>query len=175
VTPRGRAKGDLLPDDLVEVDLEGRAVRGGGQPSTELPMHLVIFHGRADVEAVVHAHPPTATGFATAGLGLHCDCIPELLATVGEVPLVPYAASGTPELGDRLRPYLTSHDALLLANHGVVTMGATLDDAHHRMESVEQAAKILFTARMLGGPVRLDASEVARLAAARDATRRRTP
>ncbi len=175
VTPRGRAKGDLVPDDLIEVDLEGRPIRGGGQPSTELLMHLAIFQVRADVQAVVHAHPPTATGFATAGLSVNCDCVPELLATLGEVPLVPYGMSGTPELSEQMRPFILRHEALLLANHGCVTMGVTLEQAHQRMESVEQAAKILFTARMLGGPIRLDADEVARLAAARDATRRRTP
>jgi L-fuculose-phosphate aldolase len=175
VTPRGRAKGDLVPDDLIEVDLDGRPVRGGGQPSTELLMHLAIFQMRADVQAVVHAHPPTATGFATAGLSVNCDCIPELLATLGEVPLVPYGMSGTPELSEQMRPYIMANDALLLANHGCVTMGVTLEQAHQRMESVEQAAKILFTARMLGGPVRLDETEVARLEAAREATRRRSP
>lgn len=174
VTPRGRAKGDLVPDDLVEVDLEGRAVRGGGEPSTELLMHLSIFRARPDVQAVVHAHPPTATGFATAGLSVNCDCVPELLATIGEVPLVPYGMSGTDELSAQILPFLERHDALLLANHGVVTMGRTLEQAHQRMESVEQAARILFTARMLGGPVRLDAVDVARLAAARDATRGRS-
>jgi len=175
VTPRGRAKGDLVPDDLVEVDLEGRPLRGGGEPSTELLMHLTIFRARADVQAVVHAHPPTATGFATAGLGIDCDCIPELLATLGEVPVVPYGMSGTTELSAAMMPFVSGHDALLLANHGVVTMGGTLEQAHQRMESVEQAARILFTARMLGGPVRLGAGDVARLAAARDASSGRTP
>ena len=85
VTPRGRAKGDLVPDELIETDLQGRPSwspgRGAG-PSTELLMHLAIFRSRPDVAAVVHAHPPTATGFATAGLGLDCDCIPELMASV---------------------------------------------------------------------------------------------
>lgn len=175
VTPRGRAKGDLAPDDLIEVDLEGRKLRGNGEPSTELLMHLAVFQARPDVQAVVHAHPPTATGFATAGLSVNCDCVPELLATLGEVPLVPYGMSGTADLSAQMRPYLVGHDALLLANHGCVTMGQTLEQAHQRMESVEQAAKILFTARMLGGPVRLDAGEIARLAAARDATRGGTP
>ena len=174
VTPRGRSKGDLAPDDLIETDLDGRPLRGG-QPSTELLMHLAIFRARADVRAVVHAHPPTATGFATAGLSVNCDCVPELLATLGEVPLVPYGMSGTPELSAQMAPYLQGCDALLLANHGAVTMGGTLEQAHLRMESLEQAAKILFTARMLGGPVRLDEQEVARLAAARDAIRTRTP
>ena len=174
VTPRGRAKGDLAPEDLVETDLQGVSVRGGNAPSTELLMHLTIFQVRADVGAVVHAHPPTATGFATAGLSVNCDCVPELLATLGEIPLVPYGMSGTEELSAQMRPYVSRNDALLLANHGAVTMGATLEQAHLRMESVEQAAKILFVARMLGGPVRLEADDVGRLLAARDASRGRS-
>ena len=171
VTPRGRSKADLVPDDLVEVGLDGTPVRGGNAASTELRMHLTIFQVRPDVQAVVHAHPPTATGFATAGQSLNCECIPELLATVGQVPLVPYGMTGTDELSEQMRPFLAEHDALLLANHGAVTMGGTLEQAHLRMESVEQAAKILLTARILGGPVRLDAGDVGRLLAARDASR----
>jgi L-fuculose-phosphate aldolase len=174
VTPRGLAKGGLVPDDLIEVDLDGRVIRGAGAPSTELRMHLAIFQARADVQAVVHAHPPTATGFATAGQGLDCDCVPELLATLGRVPTVPYGMSGTSELTERMQPFLPDHDALLLANHGAVTMGTTLEQAHLRMESLEQAAKILLTARLLGGPIRLGADDVGRLLAARDASRGRS-
>ena len=173
VTPRGRSKGTLVPDELVEVDLDGRPLRGG-EASTELLMHLAIFRARPDVQAVVHAHPPTATGFATAGLGLDCDCVPEMMANLGSIPLVPYGMSGTAELGGQMAPYIAAHDALLLANHGAVTMGVTLEQAHLRMESVEQAAKILLTARLLGGPVRLGAEDVERLRAAREASAGRT-
>ena len=175
VTPKGRAKGDLSPDDLVEVDLEGHTLRGAGAPSTELLMHLTILRARPDVHAVVHAHPPVATGFATAGLSVDCDCIPELLATVGRVPLVPYGMTGTGELSAQILPLLEGHDALLLANHGAITMGRTLEQAHLRMESMEQGARILLVARLLGGPARLAPDDVARLDALRETMRGRQP
>jgi L-fuculose-phosphate aldolase len=175
VTPRGRSKGDLATHELVEVDLKGRRVRGDHEASTELAMHLAILRSRPDVAAVVHAHPPVATGFATAGHSVDCDCIPELIATVGRVPLVPFGLPGTPELAERLLGVLAGHDALLLANHGAVTLGRSMDEALYRMESLEQGARILLVARLLGGPVQLYPEDVARLEALRDAMRGRQP
>jgi L-fuculose-phosphate aldolase len=163
VTPSGRAKGELSPEDLVEVDLAGHHVRGANQASSELGMHLVILRVRPDVVAVVHAHPPTATGFTLAGLTLDEGVIPELVVLVGPVPLVPYAMPGTPDLGEMVASYARDHDALLLANHGAVTMGRTLDEAHHRMESLEHSAQILLAARLLGGVEALGPADVARL------------
>lgn len=173
VTPRGLAKGDLAPDDLVEVDDEGRHIRGSREASTEVQMHLTILTARRDVQAVVHAHPPVATGFAAAGQTLDRNVIPELIAYVGPVALAPYGMTGTAELGERLRPLVGEHDAILLANHGAVTMGRTLDEAQYRMESLEQAARILLVARLLCGPVPLGSDDVARLEALRDTMRGR--
>lgn len=168
VTPSGRPKGELKPEDLVEVDLAGHHVRGANQASSELGMHLVILQVRPDVVAVVHAHPPTAIGFTIAGKTLDEGVIPELIVQVGPVPLVPYAMPGTPDLGAAVAPYARDHDALLLANHGAVTMGRTLEEAQHRMESLEHAARILFSARMLGRVDALGPEDVARLLKLRD-------
>ena len=173
VTPRGMAKGDLAPDDLVEVDDEGRRVRGSREASTEVRMHLTILNARPDVQAVVHAHPPVATGFAAAGRTLDGNVIPELIAYVGPVALAPYGMTGTDELSERLRPLVAGHDAILLANHGAVTMGRTLDEAQYRMESLEQSARILLVARLLCGPVPLGSDDVARLEALREGMRGR--
>lgn len=167
VTPSGRSKGDLAPDDLVEVDLSGRHVRGSNRASSELHMHLVILRQRADVAAVVHAHPPVATGFAVAGEAFDDCVLPELVAQVGWVPLVPYGTPGTPDVGEQLRPFLPGHDALLLANHGAVTLGPTLESAHYRMESLEHAARIILVARLLGRVETLSREDVARLTALR--------
>ena len=167
VTPAGRDKGELAPGDLVEVDLAGRVVRGPGRPSSELDMHLVIFAQRTDVGAVVHAHPPVATGFAVAGKILGDGSLAELASQFGMVPIVPYGAPGTPELGERVRPFAREHDALLLANHGAVTLGPTVEAACYRMESLEQGARILLVARLLGGARPLTPEEVARLVAPR--------
>lgn len=150
VTPRGLIKALLRPADMVEVDFAGRKRRGRRNPTSELDLHLRILRRRRDVGAVVHAHPPVATGFATAGLELDTFAMPELIFQVGRAPLVPYGTPGTPALGDRIEPFLADHDALLLANHGAVTLGRTLDEAWIRMESLEHAARILWTARTLG-------------------------
>ena len=160
VTPCGHIKSLVSARDMVEVDLTGRARRRGPRkPTSELDLHLRILRHRPDVQAVVHAHPPTATAFAVAGEEIPDNLLPELIFMVGPVPLVPYGTPGTPELGDRVMPYLKGHDALLLANHGAVTMGKTLDEAWIRMESLEHCARIILAARLIGQPkpLRFDA------------------
>ena len=160
VTPCGHIKSLVSARDMVEVDLTGRARRRGPRkPTSELDLHLRILRHRPDVQAVVHAHPPTATAFAVAGEEIPDNLLPELIFVVGPVPLVPYGTPGTPELGDRVVPYLKGHDALLLANHGAVTMGKTLDEAWIRMESLEHCARIILAARLIGQPkpLRFDA------------------
>jgi len=152
VTPSGLIKSLLRPSDMVEVGLSGRQRRGRRKPTSELDLHLRILTGRPDVGAVVHAHPPAATGFAVAGEEIPANLLPELIFLVGRVPIVPYGAPGTPELGDRVEPYLAEHDGLLLANHGAVTMGQTLDEAWIRMETLEHAARIIMAARAIGEP-----------------------
>ena len=160
VTPSGQIKSLLTAGDMVEVDLAGKPrSRGRRKPTSELDLHLRILRHRPDVQAVVHAHPPTATAFAVAGEEIPDNLLPELIFVVGPVPLVPYGTPGTPELGDRVVPYLKGHDALLLANHGAVTMGKTLDEAWIRMESLEHCARIILAARLIGQPkpLRFDA------------------
>jgi len=173
VTPSGLIKSLLTAADMVEVDLGGRPVRRGRRkPTSELDLHLRILRHRPDVQAVVHAHPPMATGFAVAGEEIPDNLLPELIFVVGRVPLVPYGTPGTPELGDRVVPYLEGHEALLLANHGAVTMGSTLDEAWIRMESLEHAARIIVAARSVGQPQPLDGRSVERLEALRAQARR---
>lgn len=150
VTPRGLLKARLSVADLVTVDLEGRHRGGSRQASSELDLHLRVYRHRADCGAVVHAHPPTATGFAVAGEGIPANVLPEITLLMGQVPLVPYATTGTPALGDAAVPFLARSEAVLLANHGALTWGPSLDLAQIRMESLEHAARILLTARMLG-------------------------
>lgn len=168
VTPSGLIKSLVTAADMVEVDLAGRPRRRGRRkPTSELDLHLRILRHRLDVQAVVHAHPPLATGFAVAGEAIPDNLLPELIFVVGRVPIVPYGTPGTPELGDRIVPYLEGHDALLLANHGAVTMGSTLDEAWIRMESLEHSARIIVAARMVGQPQPLDVQSVERLEALR--------
>jgi len=175
VTPAGMSKVDVGANDLVELRLgevvSSRAPRGamrsGPRASSEVLMHLRIYERRPDVNAVVHAHPPTATAFAVAGESF-MDCVlPEVIFQVGQVPLLRYATPGTTALADSFEPYLATHDAFLLANHGATTVGRSLLLAHQRMESLEHAARIIFTARQLGRVNTLNAEQVADLMAAR--------
>ncbi len=166
VTPAGREKGSLEPGELLVVDLEGRVLEGEGRPSTEVPMHLLCYRRRGDVGGVVHAHPPVATAFAAAGVPLDAPVMPEIVLTVGPVPLVPYATPGTEELARALEPLVDGHDAFLLASHGVLTLGRDVREALHRMERVEHLAKVTLAARLLGGPRSLTDSEVLSLFAA---------
>jgi L-fuculose-phosphate aldolase len=155
VTPSRVLKGELEVGDLVEVDLAGRPVAGCRKASTELDLHLRVYRRRPDCGAVVHAHPPSATGFAVAGEAIPEDVLPEVTLLMGDVPVVPYAASGTPALGDAVEPFLTGRDAVLLANHGALTWGGDLAQARIRMESLEHGARILLAARSLGRVNRL--------------------
>ena len=138
VTPTGVRKADLAPGDMVQVDAAGRRRAGRRKPTSELALHLRLLAERPDVGAVVHAHPPAATGFAVAGEGLDTLVLPELIVLCGPVPLVPYGTPGTPELGERVAPFARTHDVLLLANHGAVALGTTLEQAWVRMETRRQ-------------------------------------
>ncbi|HEU5169290.1 MAG TPA: class II aldolase/adducin family protein [Gemmatimonadales bacterium] len=163
VTPSGLLKSDLAPGDLVEVDLGGRRRRGSRKPTSELDLHLRVYRRRPDCGAVVHAHPPAATAFAVAGQAIPANVLPEVILYLGDVPLVPYATTGTPALGDAAEPYLARHVAVLLANHGALTWGSDLATAHIRMESLEHAARILAAARALGRLTHLTPEQVREL------------
>lgn len=167
LTPAGMSKIDVRPQDLVEVTVAGRKVRGAGEASSEAALHLAIYAARADVGAVVHAHPPVATGFAVAGETLPYDTLAELVYNVGPVPLVPFVMPGTPALGEAVVRAMRGADAALLANHGALTVGATLTAAHQRMESLEHAARIVLAARQVGRVTRLGEDAVRALEARR--------
>ncbi|MGC1966109.1 MAG: class II aldolase/adducin family protein, partial [Candidatus Acidiferrales bacterium] len=144
-------------------------------PSSELQMHLLYYRLRPDVRAVCHAHPPTATGFAAAGRALEETVLPEVVTTLGNVPLAPYGTPGTWELCERIESLVPSHDAILLENHGVVTCGPDLITAFQHMETVEHFARVMLTAESLGGPRLLTRTDVQKLMAAKHASRNLGP
>ena len=166
-TPTCMNKGMLEPHDLVITNLHGQQLTGTRKVSSELAMHLLFYRMRPDVQAICHAHPPTATGFAAAGRALDKALLPEVIIGLGKIPLVRYATPGTPELSQALEPFVPHYDALLLANHGAVTCGPDLLTAFFRMETIEHFAKILLAAERAGDPVLLSGREVAKLMAAR--------
>jgi L-fuculose-phosphate aldolase len=167
VTPTGMSKGMLRPEDLLLVDADGRKLEGIREVSTELRMHLLIYRLRADVRAVVHAHPPTATGFAAAGLALDEPLIAEVELSLGRVPLACYALPGTAQLCDGLAPLIAGHNAVLMANHGAVTYAEDLLTAYMHMETVEQFARVYLVTHQLGRRRALDSQQIEELRALR--------
>ncbi len=159
-TPSGVCKGHLEPEMLVVVDAEGRRLEGTLKPSSEFGMHLAIYAVRPDAQAIVHAHPPTATAFSVAGVSLEPPILTEVVLTLGSIPTTPYATPGTPDVGEAVRHAATTHDAFILDHHGAVTLGRSLDEAYYRMETVEQTAKVHLIAHQLGGIRPLDRSQV---------------
>jgi len=149
-TPTAMSKGALRPADMVIVDLDGDLIAGRHHASSEIAMHLLIYKLRPDVNGVVHAHPPTATGFAAAGIALDQPLVCEVVIGLGSIPLAKYGTPGTPELCETLKPLISEYDAILMSNHGVVTYGDTLEHAHMKMETVEHFAQIALVTHLLG-------------------------
>jgi len=162
-TPKSVCKGFMTPDMMVVVDYEGHKLSGERDPSTELPMHLEIYRNRPDARAVVHAHPPLATGFAVAGIPLTRAVLAEVITTLGSIPIAAYGTPSTSELPDAVRKYIKAHDGMLLANHGAVTCGTDVFSAYYKMETIEHFAKISLVARLLGGENLISRDEVERL------------
>jgi L-fuculose-phosphate aldolase len=163
MTPTSVCKGFMTVDMMCITDLDGRKIAGDRNPSSEMKMHLEVYRQRPDVKAVVHAHPPIATGFAVAGIPLDRAVLAEVVTTLGSVPIAEYATPSTTELPASVRKYVKAHDGLLLANHGALTMGPDLFGAYYKMETIEHFAKISLVARMLGGERLLSREEVGRL------------
>jgi len=163
MTPKGVCKGFMDPAMMSITDLEGRKLAGERDPSSEMQMHLEVYRQRPDVQAVVHAHPPIATGFAVAGIPLDRAVLAEVVTTLGSVPIAEYATPSTAELPAAVRQYVKAHDGMLLANHGALTLGGDLFAAYYKMETIEHFAKISLVARMLGGERLLSREEVVRL------------
>jgi len=145
------------------VDMDGKRLAGKRRVSSEIGMHLLIYHLRPDVNGIVHAHPPTATGFAASGYDLNRPLVCEVVVGLGSIPLARYGTPGTPELTDALEPLIPHHDAILMANHGVVTCGSSLESAYMRMETVEHFAKIALVTHLLGNEQPLGEKEVEKL------------
>ena len=162
-TPKSVSKGFMTPDMMVVTDLDGRRLAGEREPSSELKMHLEVYRNRPDARAVVHAHPPTATGFAVAGIPLDRAVLAEVITTLGSIPIAEYATPSTEELPAAVRRYIKAHDGLLLANHGALALAGDVMNAYYRMETIEHFAKISLVARTLGREHLLSRDEVERL------------
>ena len=162
-TPTAISKRLVEAEDLIICDLEGNKIEGRHECTSEIAMHTTIYALRPEIGAVVHAHPPVATGFAVAGRSLDKALLPEVIITLGAVPLACYGLPGTPALTAGMLPLIPNYDALLMQNHGCVTYAADVWQAFYRMETVEHFARITFVAEMLGGARPLPKQEVEKL------------
>jgi len=162
-TPTGVSKGMMHVDDLIIVDMQGNKISGRAERTSEIAMHLTVYEMRPDIKAVVHAHPPVATGFATAGKSLNLALLPEVVISLGCVPLAAYGLPGTAALTEPMLPLIPKYDALLMANHGAVCYGEDVYKAYFRMETMEHFARIQLVAELLGGPQVLPRTEVDKL------------
>src|SRR5664279_3209493 len=166
-TPTGVCKGLMQPDDLIVVDMKGNKISGRAQGTSEIAMHTTVYGLRPDIKAVVHAHPPVATGFATAGRQLNLALLPEVVIGLGCVPLADYGLPGTDALTEPMLPLIPKYDAILMANHGAVCYGEDVFKAYFKMETMEHFARIQMVAELLGGPKVLPRTEVDKLLDAR--------
>ena len=172
-TPTGMSKSFITPEKLVHIDKTGKVLDPleGYRPSSEIKMHLRCYEEREDVGAVLHAHPPVATGFAVANIPLDDYSMIETVIALGSIPVTPYGTPSTQEVPDAIAPYLPEHDAMLLQNHGALTVGADVITAYYRMETLELFAKISLNARLLGGARELSRENIDRLISMRQSYR----
>jgi L-fuculose-phosphate aldolase len=168
ITASGTHKGFLDPDDVLEVDRSG-APRSGSvgarRPSSEWSLHAACYAERPDCGAVVHAHPPTAIALSLAGVSLEEPVLSEAALVLGSVPVAPYVTPTTAAVGETLRPFVRGANAVMLAHHGALCLGRTLEEAWRRMETLEHTALVIWRARTLGPVQALPPDEVARLRA----------
>jgi L-fuculose-phosphate aldolase len=149
-TPTGMSKGQLKPNDLCIVDLEGKQISGRRARTSEILMHLFIYKNRPDVRAVIHSHPPHATAFAVSGLELPTCVHPEAEVFLGRVPMASYVTPGDTRLGETLAPFVKDSNTILLGNHGAVCFDKDLETAYYELEILDAYARILLLAAQLG-------------------------
>lgn len=160
ITRSGICKGDVTEKDIVEIDLSGKVIKGVHKISTENKIHLFAYQRRKEVNAVVHCHPTYATTFALIGEALDKHYMPEVMLTIGKVPLCKYSTPSTDDVPKSLEPYINYSWAMLLQNHGAVTLGKSLNDAYFKMEKLEHAAKIILLSKLVGKPKELSKKNV---------------
>src|SRR4051812_43508425 len=149
-TPTGISKGNLKPDDICTVDMDGKQVAGTRKRTSEILLHLAIYKARPDVKAVIHSHPPHATAFAVAGVELPTCIHPEAEVFLGPVKTAKYVTPGDTRLGASIEPFIKESNTILLGNHGVVCYGPDLEDAYYKLEIVDAYARILLLTKQLG-------------------------
>lgn len=176
ITPSQVAKETMTPNMIIEIDMDGNIVSqlDGYKPSSEMMMHLEVYKKRPDVLAVVHNHSLYATAFAVNNMAIESDSLTEMNFTFGKVPVVPYGTPGTSKIYENFSEYIQNRWAVLLANHGVLTFGRTLELAYSYAEAVEKVAQTIYIAKQLGTESKIPQKELDGLRAFGDEVRRKT-
>ncbi len=167
ITPAGAMKGFLEPQHVAHIDMRGAVVDGGPGASTERGIHIACYEERAEMRAVVHAHPPHAVAMTIAGIDMQAPFIPEIVVTIGGIPTANFGTPGTPELAASIRNIVKCSDTLVMTHHGSVTLGTNLLDAYKKLDMVEHTAKILYLAHSVGHAKQLSPDYVQKLLATR--------
>jgi L-fuculose-phosphate aldolase len=162
-TPSLISKGNLKPDDMCIVDMEGKQISGKRKRTSEILLHLAIYRERDDVKAVIHSHPPHATAFAVADIDLPTGIHPEAEVFLGPVKTAKYVTPGDKRLGESIKPFIKESNTILLGNHGVVCYGPDLEDAYYKLEIVDAYARILILVKQLGSVRSLGEGEMKEL------------
>ena len=150
--PSGLAMDELKPGDLCGMDLKtGRQKTGSRRPTTEVDMHLAVYRERPDVMAICHTHSPWASGVISSGAELK-PMFAEFIVDLGRVGKVPYITPTTASLAEAVGNKIRNHDTLFMVNHGVLAVGSTMQQAYFRCVVVEDAAKSLLAASIVGKP-----------------------
>ena len=161
ITPSGVAKAFMQTEDIAQVSVDGHVLHG--KPSSEKLMHLAIYRYCPQAKAVIHAHPPTAIAWSIARPDLAvlpAHALSEVILSCGDIPFVPYARPGTQAMGDNLKPFLPQYRALILARHGALAWGESLEEAWRGMERIEHSAEVLWKAQTMGAITTLPDTEI---------------
>lgn len=163
ITPSGVHKGFLKPEDLIVTDIQGNKISGNRSASAEIQMHIGVYEERKDIRAVLHAHPIYCIAFTLTGITLGRDYLPEVILSVGEIPIVPYTTPTSYEVPEKIREYIKSYDAVILDRHGALTIGKDLFNAFCKLERMEHVAQTMFAARQLGPLRHLSSDQLQKL------------
>lgn len=164
ITPSGVSKASLSPEEMALVTIDGEILEG--KPSSELKMHLAVYRSSEKAKAVIHAHPPVSVAWTVAEPDLKelpAACLSELILACGSIPIVPFALPGTEEMGTNLASFLPKQRAFILARHGVLTWGESLEEAMRGVERIEHTALVLYHAKTLGALTELPKESIEKL------------
>ena len=150
ITSSGSCLGELEEADIVVIDFNGNISEQGKKPSSESLMHLEIYKKRADIKAIIHAHPVKSTVFAVTGITLNRPILSEAIISLGTIALAEYATPSSKMLADNVASYFQEHDVVLMANHGVVVAGKTIKEAYLKLETLEAYAEISLWTAFIG-------------------------